>query len=283
MGINKIWQSTYAFRRFRQKTNDLSRIYWTQQMATDCLQKHLLSKDPNSHPVDEIGCSFEKRMYTENIADTLFWLPNYMGRNRLHLLVIYTAFLETYLKEITFYYIASMGYISNKDEKEKPIKLTKVGEAYSSPIIKSSTVPEMIKYASELFDINFGKNAAEWNKIYKVRCVAAHNGGIATSKFLQEISGMPLDLNPQENDHIGLTWDELRTAMRYADEIAALIDSKISNPEIRILEAEQVMRELKRKNALPARNKIWQILHDRYSFFPIKKAEKSYFLNKFYQ
>lgn len=282
MGINRIWQSTYAFRKFRQKTNNLSRIYWTQQMATDCLQNYLLSKEPEAHPVDEIGCCFDKRMYTENIADTLTWLPEYMGRNRLHLLVIYTAFLETYLKEITFYYIASQGYISNKSEKDKPIKLTKVGEAYSFPIIKSSTVPDMIKYASELFDINFGKQATEWIKIYKVRCAAAHNGGIATPKFLQDISGMSLALNPQEYDHIGLTWDELRTAMRYADEIAALIDSKISNYGIRILETEQVMRELKSKNALPQKTKIWQILHDKYSFFPIKKTDKDYFLSKFY-
>jgi hypothetical protein len=251
-------------------------------MATDCLHNYLSTKDSNSHPVDEIGCSFDRKMYTENIADTLSWLPVYMGRNRLHLLVIYTAFLETYLKEIAFLYTASQGYISNPNEIDKPIKLTKVGEAFSSPIIKSSTVPEMIKYASELFDINFGKNAIEWNKIYKVRCAAAHNGGIATPKFLQEISGMSLALNPQEYDNIGLTWDELRTAMRYADEIAALIDSKMSNYKIKILEVEQVMRELKSKDVLPNRRKIWQLLHNNYSFSSINRSEKNSFISRFY-
>lgn len=282
MGINRIWESTLAFRGLREKTDKLSRLYWTQQMATDCLQEQLSTKNPNAISVAEIRCSFDARMHSQTVSETLAWLPTYMERNRLHLLVIYTAFFETYLKEITFFYIASQGHISNLNDTTFPIKLSKVGEAYASPILKSSTVPEMLKYASELFDINFGRNATEWNKIYKIRCAAAHNGGIATPKFLEMISGTPLTLRPKEYENIGLTWDELRTAMRYADEIAALIDFKVSNYNIRLLETEQVMREHHTKGTLPKRNKLWQFLHDNYSLFPIKRPDKNKFINKFY-
>lgn len=282
MGINRIWQSTLAFRRFRKKTDDLSRIYWTMQMSTDCLNSQLLTKNPNSISTEEISCSFDSKMHNQTVSETLIWLPIFMERNRLHLLVIYTAFLETYLKEITLIYMFNMGYINNLNDISQVMKMTKVGEAIASPILKSSTVPEMLKYASELFDINFGTRGSEWIKIYKIRCAAAHNGGIATPKFLREVSGTPLTLAPQEYDNIGLTWDELRLAMRYADEIAALIDAKITNYNIRILETEQVLRELYSKNILPDEKKIWQVMHDKYGLFPIKKDEKKLFMKKFY-
>lgn len=152
-------------------------------MATDCLLEQLNTKNPDAIATEEIDCSFEPKMHSQSVRDAIAWLPTFMERNRLHLLVIYTAFLETYLKDITFFYSASLGHIKNIHDKDIPIKLTKVGEALASPIIRSSTVPEMIKYASELFDINLGRNAVEWNKIYKVRCAAAHNGGIATPHF----------------------------------------------------------------------------------------------------
>ena len=132
----------------------------------------------------------------------------------------------------------------------------------------------MIKYASELFDINFGKNAVEWNKIYKVRYAAAHNGGIATPQFLQNISGTPLTLNPQEYENIGLTWDELRTAMKYADEIAALIDFKVSDYNLRVLETEQILRELREKRALPDRLNYGNYFMIIMAFFPSRKQKK---------
>ncbi|WDF54349.1 hypothetical protein [Mucilaginibacter sp. KACC 22063] len=282
MGINRSWETTLSFRKFRQKTSDLSRIYWTQQMSADCLKDLLTGKPATDISTQVIGSSFNWRMHTQTVEETLKWLPTYMERNRLHLLVIYTSFLETYLKEVTFFYIAAQGHVLNPSEKNTQLKLTKIGEAISSPILKSSTVPEMLKYAAELFEINFGRNATEWLKIYKVRCAAAHNGGIATPKFLQEISGMPLALNPQVYENIGLTWDELRLAMKYADEIAALIDSKITSYNMRLLETDQTLRELSEKRKLPKKAEIWQFLHNKYHLFPIKRIDKNKILAKFY-
>lgn len=120
--------------------------------------EQLNGKNPNDVSAKIINASFSWKMHSQTVGDTLNWLPMFMERNRLYLLVIYTAFLETYLKEVTFFYMASSEYLSNPGEVSQPLKLTKVGEALASPILKSSTVPDMIKYASELYDINFGNN-----------------------------------------------------------------------------------------------------------------------------
>ncbi|WP_160715356.1 hypothetical protein [Chitinophaga solisilvae] len=275
------WLSTLAFRNFRDKTSDLSDIYWTQQLGADCLAEVLGTKDPDHFSVNVINSSFKHTMHPQKVSETQTWLPTFMERNRLHILVIYTAFLETYLKEITFYHIASLGHITNNSETEAPLKLKPVGEAIATPILKSSTVPDMIKYASELYEIDFGVNATEWIKLYKIRCAAAHNGGIATPKFLKAISGQPLSLRPTEYENIGLTWDELRTAMKYGDKIASLIDSKVSNNDVRYLETEQILRELASSKKLPDNKIIWQYFHEKYAIM-LNKSEKRKVLRKFY-
>lgn len=282
MGIDKQWPTTLAFRNFREKTHDLSRVYWTQQMGADSLADQLNDKNAEDISAQVINSSFDFKMHFQKVSETLAWLPTYMERNRLHLLVIYTAFLETYLKEITFYHTASIGHISNINDIANPLKLTAVGAAMAQPIIRSSTVPDMIKYASEYYNIDFGVAAREWIKIYKVRCAAAHNGGIATPKFLKEISGQPLALRPQEYENIGLTWDELRTAMRHGDDIAAMIDFKVSSYEIKICETEDTLRELKAKKKLPPQKGLWELLYNEYRLFPIKRENKLNFLSKFY-
>jgi hypothetical protein len=282
MGINQTWFTTLSFREFRIKTHQLSEVYWTQQMAVDCLKENLLTKNPDDVSSQVINCSFESKMFGQTVQETIDWLPKFMERNRLHLLVIYTAFLETYLKEITFYHCASQGNIANRTETSSPIKLNAVGTALTAPILKSSTVPDMIKFASEYYDIDFGVNAVEWIKIYKIRCAAAHNGGIATPNFLKAISGQPLALRPNVYENIGLTWDELRTFMRYADEIAAMIDIKVSNYDVKKAEVEEVFRELKSTSSLPKQSKLWEFLHDEYAFQGIKRVDKNDFIRRFY-
>ena len=63
MGINKQWQSTLAFRNFREKTHDLSRVYWTQQMGADNLLDKLTSCNPNDFSVNVINASFDMKMH----------------------------------------------------------------------------------------------------------------------------------------------------------------------------------------------------------------------------
>jgi len=139
-----------------------------------------------------------------------------------------------------------------------------VGKAIGAPILERSTVPDMVKYASSLFDIDFGKNAENWVKIYQLRCEVAHNGGVATPEFFRKISGMNLSLNPKEYEMLGITWNELRNFMRDADDIAAMIDSKVACYSLQMKELVQVLRELNILKNLPKRNKLWQVLHDEY-------------------
>lgn len=257
MGINQSWKSTYAFNNFRKKTFELSRMYWTQQLSVDCLAEVLEKSDSQELTVKVVKSSFEQKMHFHTVEDTLSWIPSFMNRNRLHLLVMFTGFLESYLKEITFLDIVLKGHVENYNDPGKKIKLTKVGEAISSPILKRSTIPEMMEFAGEYFALDFGDRVKEWKKIYKIRCIAAHNGGIATPKFLKDFGGARLSLNPQAYELIGLTWDELRRAMRYGDEIAAMIDCRIASYELRIVEADLVLREAKELKKLPEINRIW--------------------------
>lgn len=281
MGIKKTWNATLAFRKFREKTHELSKIYWIHQIGVDCINQMLINKNPEAHTVKELNCSFEFRMYPALVKETSSWLPTYMDRSRLYLLVVYSAFLESYLKEITFFYIASQGYLSNPQVPHELMKLTAVGKALGAPIIEKSTIPNMIKYAGHLFDIHFGKNADDWIKIYQIRCEVAHNGGVATPDFLKQISGMKLKLSPNEYEMLGLTWEELRTYMKAGDEIAALIDSKISSYAIQALETEQILRQLKSLKKLPRQNKLWSFVHDEYGL-KVKKREKILLERMFY-
>ena len=281
MGIKKIWSATLAFRKFRDKTHELSKIHWVQQLGVDCLTEVLDQKDNKGYTVKELPSSFEFRMYPAQVGETLAWLPTYMDRNRLYLLVIYTAFLESYLKEITFFHLATQGYISNPDASNEVLMLNPVGKSLGNPILDRSTVPAMLRYASNLFNIDFGKNAEDWVRLYQLRCEVAHNGGVATPDFFKRISGMNLKTNPKEYEMLGLTWDELRASMKAADEIAATIDSKIACYSIQLFETEQVLRELNILKRLPKRNILWQFIHEEYGL-QVKRKDKLTLERKFY-
>lgn len=281
MGIQYPWTPTLAFRKFRDKTHELSKIYWVQQLGADCIKDVLRQKNPTDFTVKELPSSFDFKMYPVEVKHTLDWLPTYMDRNRLYLLVVYTAFLESYLKEITFFHIASQGFLQNPNESREPMKLNPVGKALGTPILERSTVPAMIKYASNLFEINFGKNAEDWIKLYQIRCEVAHNGGVATPDFLKQISGLRLATNPKEYEMLGLSWDELRSSMKAADEIAATIDSIVSSYNIKLLEADQTLRELNILKRLPPRKDLWKLMHDEYGI-KVKRQDKLNLERKFY-
>ena len=281
MGINKTWNATLAFRKFRDKTHELSKIYWVQQIGADYLSDILPKLPPDSNTAKELKCSFDFRMYPATAKETLAWIPTYMDRNRLYLLVVYTAFLESYLKEITFLHLASIGHASNLGTSNETIQLSPIGKALGAPILRSSTVPDMIKYASSLFEVDFGKNAEDWVKLYQLRCEVAHNGGIATPNFLKKTSGFKLAANPKEYEMMGLTWEELRASMKAADEIAATIDIKVASYALCLIETEQALRETKLMNALPKRTELWRYVHDEFGL-KIKHKDRPELERKFY-
>lgn len=281
MGINKSWQSTHSFRKFRAKTHELSKVYWLQQMGVDCTRALLVNKDAALSSVKELKCSYDYRMYPATVEETLSWLDTYMDRNRLYLLVVYTAFLESYLKEIAFFFIATKDYLVQPKVRAELLSLNPIGKAMGAPIIERSSVPNMLKYATSLFGVDLGKNAREWTKIYQLRCEVAHNGGIATPGFLKQISGLDLQVNPKEYEMLGLTWDELRSFMKSADEIAATIDSSVSCSQILALEVEQVVRELFILNRMPRQDQLWRYLYEEYAM-KVKKSDQKRLEKLFY-
>jgi hypothetical protein len=146
----------------------------------------LAGKSPTASAVTEIGASFKRNLLPERIDDFINKSDERAGLNRLHLLVICSANLESYLQDAITLYVGGLGYAKG------PRKLNDVGEAIAAPVIKSSTVPSMMKYIQELLCLTFGQHLTRWQKGYKLRCGAAHNGGIVTSKVLRDIPDIKL-------------------------------------------------------------------------------------------
>lgn len=269
MNTIESWTSTLAFRRFRKKLNDLSRVYWTHQIGAETILNQISTANPNDYIVDTLGCSFDRRMHPKKNSETIDWIPQYLERNRLHILIITSAALEAYLKDITFNYIASKGYVRTPSSSSDLLKLTEVGDAMGSPILNKSSIPEPLKFAEKLFDIDYGNRKSIWNRSYKIRCVAAHNGGMVMPETLSQIP----DLSIPEFEMIGLTWDELRKSMNAADEIVTLTDNKIASYTITVIEAEQILRTLKKKGRLPLRKNLWAFMHDEFSIH-VNRSDK---------
>lgn len=268
---------TLAFRRFRRKLHELSTIYWTSQVGSDGILKLLSDRADEAFTVDEIGCTFELKMYPRKVAETREWLPVFMERTRLHILVLTAASLESYLHEAIFIHLAATGYVVRPTAPTEALKLNAVGEAIGKPILGRSSLPEPLKYAEQLLTVSFGTHRETWVHAYKIRCIAAHTGGMVNSRHLRDIPNLDYD----EFDMIGLEWDELRLAMNAADQIATIIDERISSPEVCLIEAEQLMRIMKAKETLPARQDLWQFMHDKHKIL-LKRAYKNDLERMFY-
>lgn len=277
MGIERSWKTTLSFRRFRRKLNELSMVHWTNQIGADSIVQLVDGKPESAYAVDEIGCAFDRRMFPRSVSETRDWLPVYIERTRLHLLVLTAASLEAYLHEATFVHLAAAGYVKRPTTLVEPLKLNDLGEALGKPILGKASLPEPLKYAEQLFALDYGDHRAVWTKAYKLRCVAAHTGGMVSSKHLKDIPDLDLD----EYDMIGLEWNELREAMKAADHIASQTDYAIASDESRLIEAEQTMRIMKAKGELPKKRKLWQTMHDKFAV-QVNKAGKQWLEELFY-
>lgn len=250
-------------------------VYWSSQIGSDAIAQLLVGKDASDFTLDHISCSFEKKMYPRKVDETLEWLPIFLERTRLHLLVITSASLEAYLKDAVFHHLASTGYVKRPEKLTDPLKLNAVGEALGYPILGKSSVPEPLKYCEELLGVDYGGYRSTWTHAYRLRCIAAHTGGMVTSKDLKHLKAY------DEHDMIGLSWAELRKAMDAADQIVTITDNKISTQQSRIIEAECVLRALKAKGALPKKHKLWQTMHDEY-VVQVNRVGKRFLEDMFY-
>jgi hypothetical protein len=126
---------TLAYRRFLEKNSELSTIHWMHVVGSEAITKGLTGANKASLAVDALGIPTKQQFYGYSAGDTLQLLDQYLNRCRLHLLVICCANLEAFLKDVTFCYVAGMGY------KAAPGKLSITGAALAAPILDSNSLP----------------------------------------------------------------------------------------------------------------------------------------------
>lgn len=169
-------------------------------------------------------------MFPHKVSELDHWFDSYLSRVRLHLLIIASASLESYLTDIAFYFIAQQGYLQKSNSSTDLLELNAVGRALGAPIMQRASIPEPLKYAEKSFDVELGEYRKIWNKAYHLRCVTAHNGGMVMPAALKRIP----DLSIPEFDLMGINWSELRKCMNAADQIVTIIDRKVSNYLVRV-------------------------------------------------
>src|SRR5262249_37511144 len=155
------------------------------------------------------------------------------GVGRLHLLMVASANLESFLQDAVRLHIGALGHA------RAAFRLDAVGDAMARPVVGSSTVPDMLKYTEGLLGLDLSAHRERWREGYRLRCAAAHNGGVVTTRVQRELPTLELELGAQ----LVLDWPELLGFLRSADEAAASIDRRVASPEARALEARWLLEE----------------------------------------
>jgi hypothetical protein len=248
------WNSTYAFRTFRAKHTSLSQLYWMSQLGAEAVARASAGQPPDGFVADAVGASFPRNMFPETCAEFLDRLEERAGVGRLHLLVIASANLESYLQDAARLYAGALGHGG------RAFRLDAVGEALAAPVLRSSAMPEMLKYLERLLGLSFGAHLERWREGYKLRCAAAHTGGVVTTRTRRELPQLKLVVG----ERITLRWEELKGLLGAADDMATSIDRTIATPALRALEARWILEELKDDGALPPRARVWRALAEGY-------------------
>ncbi len=263
------WIPTLCFRKFRSKHTELSKLYWTHQLGSDCLSNSLCNANPDEYAVNEVMAKFTVRMLPLKNREIIEWLPTYLERTRLHLLIICAANLEEYLQEIVSFHLLAKGYQSKSD----PLKLNEVGNAIGAPILKKDSLPEPLKYAQHLLEVDYGTNLDKWLKAYKLRSSAAHDGGVVTTRTLKDIPELHLPIDAM----MGLSWEELKDFLGSAKAIATITDQKVSNYSVKLLETKNLIINLKKHNQLPIfkpKRDLWGYLDKNYGIRGISHEDR---------
>ena len=129
-------------------------MYWGYVLSQDATVKCLASAKPTDYAVDAIGPSFVRGMLAVTVADYIASAEEMLLRTRLHLLVVCSANVEAYSKEITFAHLASKGH------SRSHLKLDAIGDALGAPILDRSSLPNPLEYAEILFQVVLGKSRA---------------------------------------------------------------------------------------------------------------------------
>ena len=260
------WISTIAFRLFRRKMQSLSATYWTFQLGIHAVQERLQGVNGDKMVVHEIKPPFNLGMLPEDADTFLSGVDERCGIHRLHLLVVGMATLEAYRKDSIRLHVAGLGHANGIE------KLDEVGKAIAAPVSRRSTVPSMVDYAGHLLGIDFQPVMPDLERAYKLRCAAAHNGGVATTRTLEEVTDLGIALGSV----ICLDWEHLRKYLKTIDRVASHVDSRVAKAPARYLEIEWLLHQLKKDKALPDKPKLWMWLAQAYGVpsMPVTKRRE---------
>jgi hypothetical protein len=257
------WRSTIAFRRFRRRLSELSRLQWTSVLGAHYVRREnaRISGSEKLTFVDTtLGFAGNMLPLTRDEMDV--WLGQYENEVRNAALVLCSGALEAYLKRAGLLHLLASGYASPTER----FKLSEVGHALGAPVVKRSTVPGQLKYVQGLLGVNFNKHLAVWDKAYKERCTLAHQAGVISDTNQEDI------LSYDEN--IQTSWPALRQTLNSTNQIAAIIDQKIGTAPLLLLELEFELAILKKAGKLPARKDLWTFVHQELRCFGTPKPTK---------
>lgn len=247
----KPYRSTLAFRRFNEKNTSLNRIYWTGELGRELIRRGPNGVNNDAQAIAVLGVNIEQKKLPETAGELTAVLDERAGVERLHLLIVCAANLESYLQEITKLHVAAIGHCN------APNSLSDVGKALARPVVNSSTLPDMIGYLESLLAISFDIHRQRWFRGFRLRCSAAHEGGVVTGSTLQKMPDIGLVLGSK----IVLSWIDLKDYLHSAHEIAVRIDKRVSNGPVRILEAEWLLYEWQKAKILPPKKEVWTKVH----------------------
>ncbi|MBL7647751.1 MAG: hypothetical protein JNK74_16330 [Candidatus Hydrogenedentes bacterium] len=260
---NNKWWPTLSFRRYRAKHAALSGNYWFHQLATHNLRLSLDQAAPDALVSSHVPPPFALKRFAETVSEMWDQLEGRENAFRLNMLVMAAASLESYLEEAVTIHIGNLGHCNG------PYELNAVGKALGSPVLRSSTIPDMLKYVEILLGISLDQQRTEWTDAFKLRCAAAHNGGVVTPKVLRDIPDIGIELG----EYISLSWDQLVKYLDAAFDIASKVDQKVASNEASQLELTWHLSQLRELHKLPARDDLWQYV-DSMKFRPITTEEK---------
>lgn len=260
---NKGWRSSIAFRKFREKHSELSKLNWTSQLGSH----YIAAKNDTLHPGDKLTIidqplPFKGHMMPLTKDEMIAWLPNYEYAIRNAILLLCSGNLELYLKRAVRLHLLSTGYAT----AAKRFDLTEVGTAIGAPVLKKSTIHIQLKYIQNLLGVDFSKHLTVWERAYKERCNLAHQAGVVSHADSDDIA--------YYGENIQTDWPALRQLLDSTNQIVGIIDQKIANSKMRTLELELELELLKKANKLPAKSDLWTYAHKNLGCTPLAREEK---------
>lgn len=246
----KSWTSTIAFRKFRLKHSELSKLNWTSMLGS-----HYIGTQNSAIQAGEkltiVGqpLPFKGHMMPLTKEEMIDWLPNYEFAIRNAILLLCSGNFELYLKRSIRLHLLTQGYA----DPLKRFNLTSVGEAIGYPVLRKSTIHLQLKYIQTLIDADFSKHLTVWEKAYKERCNLAHQAGVISHTDDGDIEFY--------GENIQTDWPALRQLLDSTNQIVGIIDQKVASAKMRMLELEFELEILKKAKKLPLKADLWTYTH----------------------